>query len=489
MAGPNGDINEATLPDPFQHWIIAAIALTIVLLWPAWYNGQPILFPDSIGYERAGAVTLAVTHVVEEPGSTVRTQGKNAIDQGGDGVSTVRSPYYGVPLTLAVDIGGIWAVAVLQALGVVTALLMALRRLRVPLPAAVATVSALALFCGLAVYADALMPDVFAGLMLLGFAMLLAVPQLPRTERLLWLLAIVVAMLFHKAFLATGIALTAGAAVFAWRLRLSRTIVVQLAACCTIGVFGHVLVDVCVRQISGRAPIGVPFLLARYAGSPVLGDYLRDHCAPPRFIICRYRSRLPMAPDEFLWGKHGVYIAVPVADRQAIAEQANTVLRGAVAARPAAAVTEAVRGSITQLFTVGMGDFALGIPRSTVIDGRLAPAMATYPDSAIARRTFPLYPLGLLALGLYLGGAAAVLAALIAGRRDLRSLVPNGRPRLAILLAVIVAGVVTNAIVSGILSGVFERYQGRIAWLMPFGAVVVWQAQRRRLGAAKLAVN
>lgn len=489
MAEPNGDVDQATLPGSFRHWVIAAVALTIVLLWPAWYNGQPILFPDSIGYERAGAVTLAATHIVEEPGSTAKTQGNHAIDRGGDGVSTARSPYYGVPLTLAIDAGGIWAVAVLQALGVVTALLLALRRLRVPLAAAVATVLALALFCGLAVYADALMPDVFAGLMLLGFAMLLAVPRLPRTERLLWLLAILVAMLFHKAFLAVGIVLTAGVAVFAGRLLLSRTIIVQLAVCCMIGVFAHTLVDVCVRQISGRAPLSVPFLLARYADSPVLADYLRDNCSPPRFVICRYRSRLPVAPDEFLWGTHGVFIAVPIADRLAIAEQADTVLRGALAARPAAAAAEAVRGSIAQLFTVGMGDFALGIPRSTVIDARLAPAMATYPGSAIARRSFPLHTLGLLSLGLYLGGAAAILAALVVARRGLQSPVPNGRPRIAILLAVIVAGAFTNAVVSGVLSGVFERYQGRIAWLLPFGAVVVWQAQRRRQGAAELALN
>lgn len=489
MAEPNGNADPAMVTGSFRHWMIAAVALTIVLLWPAWYNGQPILFPDSIGYERAGAVTLAATHVVEEPGSTANTQGKRAIDRGGDGVSTARSPYYGVPLTLAIDAGGIWAVAVLQALGVVTALLLALQRLRVPLPVAVATVLALALFCGLAVYADALMPDVFAGVMLLGFAMLLAVPQLPRTERLLWLLAIVVAMLFHKAFLAIGIVLTAGIAVFAGRLLLSRAIAVQLAVCCLIGLFGHVLVEVCVRQMSGKAPLSVPFLLARYADSPVLGDYLRDNCSPPRFVICRYRSRLPTAPDEFLWGAHGVYVAVPMADRLAIAAQADTVLRGAIEARPAAAMTEAVRGSITQLFTVGMGDFALGIPASTTIDARLAPAMAAYPDSAVARRTFPWHPLGLLALSLYLGGAAAIVAALLASRRDLPLPALERRPRIMIFLAVIVAGAITNAVVSGVLSGVFERYQGRIAWLLPFGAVVVWQTQRRRRLTAKLALR
>ncbi len=485
MSMQTGKVSEDALPGSIWQWAIAACALTIVLLWPAWYNGQPLLFPDSVGYERAGAVSLAVTHIVDEPGLAPAARGTSAVDRGGDGISTARSPYYGVPVTLAIDAGGIWAVATLQALGVATALLLALRRLRVSLPIATATIVVLALVGGLAVYAEAVMPDVFVGVMVLGFAMLLAVPRLPPAERLLWLLAIVVAMLFHKAFLAIGIVLTIGAAVLARRLVLERFTIGLLAGCCLIGITGHVLVDVSIRLKTGRAPLSVPFLMARFADSPVLGNYLRDNCSPPRFRICRYRSRLPMAPDEFLWGKRSVYVAVSNDDRRAIAAEAGTVLRGAVAARPVEAAVEAGHGAFVQLFTVGMDDFALGIPASTVVDARLAPAMAVYPDSAIAHRTFPLEQLGVLAVTLYLLGAAAICA-VVAMRREL---IParDGRPRMMILLAVLVGGAVTNAVISGVLSGVFERYQGRIAWLLPFGAVVIWQAQRPRVNAPTLA--
>lgn len=484
---PTGHVRDEALPGSIWNWLAAALALTIVLLWPAWYNGQPILFPDSIGYERAGAVTLAATHVIDEPGSKPSTRAKSAFDHGGDGVSTARSPYYGVLLTLMIDAGGVWAVAALQALAVAAALLLALRRLRMPLPSAMTTVFGLALFGGLAVYADALMPDIFIGLMVLGFAMLLAVPQLPRAERLSWLLAVVAAMLFHKAFLAVGIVLTVAAAVGARRLLLERGTVLLLALCCVAALGGHLLVEVCVRQLSGQAPLSVPFMLARYADSPVLGDYLRNNCSPPRFVICKYRARLPMAPDEFLWGRQGVYAAVSNADRQGIAAEADTVLRNAVAARPLAAAVEAVHGAAAQLFTVGVADFGLGIPARTVIDARLAPALATYPATAIARRTFPLYPLGVLVFALYIGSIVAILGALLPVTHGAPVKVPNGRPRIAILLGVIIAGAVANAFVSGMLSGVFERYQGRIAWLLPFGAVVLWQAQRRRTGTATLA--
>ncbi len=94
-----------------------------------------------------------------------------------------------------------------------------------------------------------------------------------------------------------------------------------------------------------------------------------------------------MAPDQFLWGKRSLYVAVSNDHRRAIAAEAGTVLRGALTARPVEAALEAGQGAFIQLFTVGMGDFALDIPASTVVDARLAPAMAVYPDSAIAHRT------------------------------------------------------------------------------------------------------
>ncbi len=237
----------------------------------------------------------------------------------------------------------------------------------------------------------------------------------------------------------------------------------------------------------------MPFLLARYGASPVLARYLEGNCSPPRFVICQYRDRLPLAPDEFLWGEHSLYTGVPKTDREAIAVQANTVLLGAVTARPVAAMVEAVRGAVVQLFTVGISDFAIGIPASTRIDARMAPAMTVYPASAIARRTFPLRPLGLLSLGLYLSAALGIAATLQASRRTAAPASSSPAParadgtRPAILLGVLVAGVVFNAVVSGVLSGVFERYQGRIAWLLPFAAVVLWQSQRRAASAAALA--
>ena len=149
---------------------------------------------------------------------------------------------------------------------------------------------------------------------------------------------------------------------------------------------------------------------------------------------------------------------------------------------------EAAHGAIAQLFTVGMGDFALGIPASTAVDARLAPAMTVYPKSAIARGTFPFQPLGALEFGLYLIGGLTIGAMSFS---VLRGVVPvaSGHVRVDLMVTVLVGGVVFNGIVSGVLSGVFERYQGRIAWLLPFGAVVLWQARYRHRSVPTLPVQ
>jgi hypothetical protein len=45
---------------------------------------------------------------------------------------------------------------------------------------------------------------------------------------------------------------------------------------------------------------------------------------------------------------------------------------------------------------------------------------------------------------------------------------------------VLLAGIVANAVISGAISGVFDRYQGRVAWLALFGFLVLAARERRR---------
>ena len=45
---------------PWWHAAAAIVVVALMLLWPALLNRQPMLFPDTVGYERAGVVALHV---------------------------------------------------------------------------------------------------------------------------------------------------------------------------------------------------------------------------------------------------------------------------------------------------------------------------------------------------------------------------------------------------------------------------------------------
>ena len=450
---------------PWWHSAAAIVVVAAALLWPAWLNGQPLLFPDTIGYERAGVVALHVAGFGTATGTATDSL-VAGVQHGRNGVSTVRSPFYGIPLAVLLELGGAWAAAAGQALIVAAGLVLATRRLGVPVRSAVPALGALIALGGVAMFSATLMPDVFLALMILGFALLLGGPALPRAETGYWLAVALAAMLFHKAFLAVAVGMTLLALLADRQGALRRSVLILLAAACTAGAAGHFVVEFAVKGYTGRESVGVPFLLARYAASPVLIAYLDDQCDVPRYALCQYRSRLPLEPDAFLWGPHNVFVGLSELERRAIAGEASGVLEHAIAARPIAAVAEALRGSALQFVTVGMDDYATGIAPTTTIDTVLAPTMQNYPGSRVARRSFPFALAGGAALGCYLIGFIGLAVAL---RRTAARPIPAS----TVFAATVVAGLVINAVISGALSGVFERYQGRVAWLVPYAAVVL----------------
>jgi len=467
---------------PWWHAAAAIVVVALMLLWPALLNRQPMLFPDTVGYERAGVVALHVAGFDARDGEAGAAADTVAgVPHGSRGVSTVRSPFYGIPLAALLAVGGAWAAAGAQALIVAAALMLAARQQNVPWRVGVPAAGALIAVSGIAVFSSALMPDIFLALMILGFATLLAAPAMRRAETAFWLALMLAAMLFHKAFLAVAVGITLGALIAERRVMLRRGVLVLLATTCTLGAAGHFVVELAVKRYTGRESVGVPFMLARYAASPVLIDYLDDQCEVPQFALCVYRSRLPLQPDAFLWGPHNVYAGLSELERRAITEEATTVLGNAFAARPVATLLEAIDGSTRQFFTVGMSDYAIGVPSATRIDEVLAPTMRDYPASRVAQHSFPFDAAGGAALACYLSGLAALAVACWrlrprATARDTAD--PDG----AVFAATIVAGLIINAVISGSLSGVFDRYQGRIAWLAPYAAVLLLAGRAPRPG-------
>lgn len=448
--------------------VCAALLLGITLFAPALINRQPILYSDSVGYFHAGyaAVEQIATrlHPVTQVSGTESRSGQaptpRLARQEKDGISTARSVYYGLSYVMAYLAGGVWAPVACQVLLTLACLLLAARRsLAMNAWVRWAALFAISLVSGLGFFADTMMPDVFAGLMLLAVGMLLAYgKQLRDWERAFWLAIVLLACLFHKSHLLILILVLFMASFFLWRKHAKE--LAQLLAAAILGFAGHYAVELTVGHLTGKPPIATPFLLARLIGDGTAQEYLAQACPTRHFATCKYLPRMPMSENEFLWSRDPEKSIMGTADRDtraAIVAESGEIVRATILEHPVQQLLATAKGILRQFTTVGVTELGL-IPSDDANPiAILRPVMENYRASAIATgKSVPLAVISATMLAVYI---ASFMGSLLLFRRH-ASAAPAHR-----LAAILLVGVGANAIVCGAISGVFDRYQGRVAWL------------------------
>lgn len=454
--------------------IVVMVALLLAI--PAFVNRLPVLFPDTVGYNRAGEATLAALGRLVRPAASRpvavpfarQTPDNNADDKG---ISNARSPYYGIALAAATRAGGVWFAASVQALAAAVALMLAVRRLGLVTPGPVYATAALAAIGGLGFFSVTLVPDLFLGPELLALAFLPTM-RLPRVERFFWMTMLLAGMLFHRGFLAVALVLVVGLLVFRHRPWFIMRGWITALILCILAAAGHTGVGLVTERVLHQRMVTPPFLLARMASSPVLLAHLDEACPTRRYLLCRFRARLPMTPNVFLWYRNpiGLFHDLSIADRARIGDEATPMIARAVAARPGAAMLEAINLSARQFGFVGMSDFNQRIIPGITLDPAISRAMPAYERSGIRRGDFPLRAAGRVVEAVYFAAlGVAVAAGIVLVRR--RSKIADGR--IVAAAAIIIAGLVVNAAVNATLAGVFDRYQGRVVWLAVVAAAAV----------------
>ena len=418
-------------------------ASAALLLWPAAWNGYPLVFSDTGTYLSQAAAGY---------------------------VGWDRPPFYSLailPLHLALTT---WPVVIVQALAVAAAV----HGLCAPLPSTspwrpTAIVAVLALLTPLPFFASQLMPDVFTGLVVLAIARAFALPRSraypPRTKVLFVAVttALIACHLSHL-LLATSLVLALGIALRpGWRRIALASLPIALAAlaCVTVNTVAHGRVAI--------APYSDVFLLARLlADGPAARTLARD-CPHERWRVCAALAAPPKDADDFLWRSDGVLASAGGA--KAVAPEASTIVRRTVAAEPLATAASALRNSATQLGMFETGDGLNAWPDGvTPWMVRIFPAseVAAYGEARQQQGTLTV-PRWMIALhfAAALTGIFGCIAAMLRGPRPL-----------AIVAAAVLLALPVNACVTGALSGPHHRYQARIVWLplavslaaAPFGA-------------------
>jgi hypothetical protein len=466
---------------------VALIAAAMLLLWPAFFNHQPFFFPDTTAYAR-GADTAVVKLTGVPSAWTKEAEPESGTGSGTDHVAGVvpdrtvlagRSIYYGALVYLGDRGGGEWLSIVIQSLLVVLTLFGTLTAFDLARwQYLLILVTGLAAFTALPLYASFLMPDVFTGLTILACAMLLTADLRGRLgSTFAWFVLLTGSLTFHTthALLAT-LMFAVGLVLYGWR----RTWVMPrgLAAVgLAVGVaylFG-VAFTVGVTRLMGEPPLTPPFLMARLIDDGPGYTYLRDTCPGSGFLVCRFVNRLPLPSDDFLWSKdpkQGVFEVSDPAVRRGLSREQYRFALAVILHEPVTQTAVSLRNAAEQMFLLKATEFGYTPEEKATFAGKLP---AAYFE---AMQTTPAYtgrlPLISLAVASYAStalGAGCLIFFWYSGGYRRHPQNPHAG-QLARLTSWVVFGVLANAAVCGVMSGPHDRYQARVAWLIPAMALI-----------------
>ncbi|MGA2807433.1 MAG: hypothetical protein ABSE87_04815 [Terracidiphilus sp.] len=430
---------------------LAVLAGALMLAWPAFFNGFPLLYPDSMTYMDDGRIVARAVflhHLSQYYG--------------------VRSLFYGLGiLPLHWNINP-WPVVALQCLLVAWVVYLVVRSIspRRTVARYLIVVALLSLLTSAGWYAAFIMPDILGPVLYLSIYLLVFAPKtLSRVERLaLYPIAwwCVTAHATHLLLAAALCGLLAAfAAAFERRLFLCRlkaigqvAAMIALAAAAQMALNGYLYGK---PSLNGERP---PYLTARILADGPGRWYLEKHCPQLHWATCA-ELHIPLTDaDGFLWAPGGPYDSGTENDKRRIENEEMPFVLATVRAYPGQQFSRSAANFEGQLMAFGLygfdpnpwilGDFAQVLPG----------ARAGYLRSRQANDTLPLDLLTEVQFWVIVASLGTiVLAVSFFGRRH--------SPQLAGLSLVTVSMVVANALAGGVLSVVDDRYGCRVIWLIP----------------------
>jgi hypothetical protein len=421
--------------------ILLAAAL---LLWPALWNGYPLVFSDTGTY-----LSQAIHHYV-----------------GWD-----RPIFYSLflfPLHLTITT---WPVIGVQAL-LAAHTLHLVRRVLLPGASAwwlLALVALLAFATSLAWFVAQLMPDLFTPLLVLGLTLLSLAPErLSRRERC-WLVLFAGFMIaVHQANLPLALGLLA--VLLPLRRWLGATVPLgrdgwlRVAAAPVLAAVALVSVNLAAFGRASLSPYGNVFLLARVIYDGPGMDVLRRDCPRAGWRLCAYVDAMPATTDGFLWHDDGPVVRAGGA--KLVSAEAGAIITAALRAEPGKELRAVLANTVLQLALFGSGDGLDPWPRT------VTPWIEhDFPRFERAEYDAARQTLGTLAIPGWM--QRLHIATGVAGVVGCGLLVAFGRRELARGFAVaVLLALLGNAAITGGLSLPHDRYQSRIIWLAPLIALL-----------------
>ncbi len=477
--------------------VLSVLAAAALLLWPALWNGYPIVFADT------GTYLSQALHLYAGWDRPVF-------------YSLFMLPLHGAVTT--------WPVVAIQALLTAWVLRLVCRVLLPGFPerAYIAGVAGLSLCTWLPWIVCELMPDVFTPLLVLVLCLLALAPERVsgREQVVLVLLAafmiasqqsslplscgllVVLALVRHFSSLSwpglarlplcprhgaacpghlcqpvprqvarTGRARTNGGNALLrppsarrWHLLVLPPALAVLALCVVnLGAHGRFAIS----------PFGNVFVLARVIYDGPGMAMLQRACPVAGWHLCPFLDRFPARSDDFMWSPDSPLNLAGGA--KAVSRDADAIIAGAVASDPAGVARAALSNMLEQLCRFDSGD-GLGAWPDQVTPW----IQRDFPQAEQAVYAAALQQRGLLSVPPVLAKLHRVTA--LGGVAACGLLVPGAIRRRAACAGFLIAALIAlplSAAITGELSTPHDRYQSRIMWLPPFIAAVSLASLRR----------
>jgi hypothetical protein len=426
--------------------LLAILLGGLMLVWPAFLNGYPLLFSDTGAFL---AQTVQPLMIWDKPW------------------------VYG-PMLHAFHWGlTLWLPLLAQGLLLSHLIWLTQRAVR-----GEATPGAHLLLCAILALLTALpwvtallMPDILTPVVALGLFLLgLGHASLSRREAAYLVAVVTLAVAAHLSNLPLALALMVATLLLARRvwpvLRVAVPLVLAVLLLLGTNWVGH--------GKPSLSPYGSTFLLARMIGDGTAARTIAARCPNSGWYLCAWAGRLPADSDDFLWVQDS-----PL-NRDAagnpiflggvrLAPEAREIVAETIRREPFGVTWAAVRNFGRQLLLAGVGDTLgrdnLGTAARPRLEQGFSPAeVARYDASAQARDLLP----GRAAPFIWPYGAVLLLGA--AGLAAMAWRLRGAPQAFAIFLFLAVGA---NAFATGALSKPHHRYQARIAWLLPFGVAVL----------------
>ncbi len=423
--------------------------MSLVLLWPAFYNRYPLVFSDT-GTYLLSAFTLDVPFD--------------------------RPLGYGYFIRLFSFGQSLWPVVYVQAFCTVFLLwkmcvLLFSGYKKHPYTFHAISVVFLAVLSPLPWMVSQMMPDLFPALVFL-LAVVFVFAEQSRFARFLLAVTLVFFLITHTAnfLLLMGLCIGMGIFLFAVHaFRKDRKLFLRrVMALFCLGFFAPVFF-MASNYHQGFGPVISPssyaFMMSRMNDAGVLDEYLDERCDDTDYVLCGYRGHL-LRGDAFLWDASS---PLNIGGWERLKAEFEGVLKEIFGSVHYATrfFGDSVLRSVDLFVHVGIDDYhAYGS------DGPVFPRIRDYlPGERESYESALQYRGELPGLAVFSGLYGVFFFIALAGlfflgvRKELL-------PFEAALGYSAIVFLLTNAVIMATLSGVYTRYQGRAAWLVPFLALL-----------------